>query len=492
MRNGNSLTKRTLLGTFWMLIGSVGQALMQFLVLIVLARLLDPEAFGIVNAATVVITLSMMLSTLGVGPAIVQKEKISERHIKTAFTLSFILGVIFAIIIFTFSHNISYFFQTEKLTPILKMFSVIFIIQGTSLVAESLLQRELKFNVLVRIQIISYFIYGMVGISLAYLGLEEWSLAYAYLSHVIVKCLMTLYYKRSTVKIGFSVESFKELILFSGGYSLAQLSGEISLQGDNLIVGRYLGPESLGLYSRAYQLMVFPTNLFGKVMEKVLFPAMSKKQNENKSLQYAYIQGVKLVSILTLPTSLLMIILSENIVLFLFGEKWLEIVLPFQVLAAGLLFRTSYKISDALVNAKGAVYKRAFIKWIYATAVIIFAIIGQKFGLAGVALGILLAITINFIFMAELSIKLINCRRVEFIKAHFSSMVITIPVVILYPLNKIDILINLSPFLSLLINGFIYLLIMAICIFISPKYFLGDIGDKILKNVLLKIKHIKI
>lgn len=487
MKSKDSLTNRTLLGTFWMLMGSMGQAIMQFLVLIILARLLDPEAFGIVNAATVVITFSMMLSTLGVGPAIIQKEMITNNHIKTAFTFSILMGVIFALIIYNLSYYISGFFHTDKLTPIIKMFSIIFIIQGASIVAESLLQRELKFNILVRIQIISYFIYGIVGVLLAYLGLEEWSLAYAYLIHVIVKSSMTLYYKSSTLKFGFHIESFKELFIFSGGYSLAQISGEISLQGDNLIVGRFLGPESLGLYSRAYQLMVFPTNLFGKVMEKVLFPAMSKKQNDNISLQNAYIQGVKLVSTLTLPTSLLMIILAENIVLFLFGEKWLGIVTPFQILAAGLLFRTSYKISDALVNAKGAVYKRAFIKWIYAFAVICFALIGKNFGLSGVAFGIFIAISINFILMARLSLKLIECKILELIKAHLSSIIITLFVLILYPINKMELFTNLTPFLSLIFNGCIYLLIYIICISISPKYFLSNLGEKILKSILSKL-----
>lgn len=484
MKETNNLTQKTVRGMLWMLSGAGAQAIFQFIVLIALARLLDPESFGIVNAATVIISITMIFSTLGVGPALIQKENITQKHIGTAFTSTLILGVIFGVLLFIFSGKISYFFHSEKLIPILQVFSIVFVMQGASAVAESLLKRDLNFRLLVRIQVISYLFYGVIGITLAYLNFEEWALALAFLGNNIVRLILLIYYRFDSVRFIFDKNAFKELMIFSGGYSLAQLSGEVSLQGDNLVVGRFLGPESLGLYSRAYQLMVFPTNLIGKVMENVLFPAMSKKQGNLKSLQYAYLESVKIISYVTVPFSLLMIILTEDIILFLFGEKWIGITFPFQILAAGLLFRTSYKISDALVNAVGAVYKRALIKWIYAFLVISLSIIGQRFGISGVAMGVLIAILFNFWLMAEISLKLISLKRLDFLKVHLGSIILGLSIALLIPFNNISYISNLNTFLTLILNSLIYMIIVMVITLIRPKYFLGDLGYKL----LLKMK----
>lgn len=471
-----------------MLTGSGAQAIMQFLVLIVLARLLDPESFGIVNAALVVISLTIIFSTLGVGPALIQKDKISEEHIKTAFTTSIALGVIFALLIYIFAPTISLFFHTEKLIPVLRTLTIVFLLQGLAIVAESLIQRDLKFNIIVRIQLISYFTYGVLGVFFALLDYGVWALAIAHISQMFVKCILALYLQPHTFKLGFNRLAFKELLVFSGGYSLAKVSGEVSLQGDNIIVGRFLGPEALGLYGRAYQLMVFPTNLFGKVMEKVLFPAMAKVQNNNKRLQYAFKQSIKLIAAFTIPISVFMFITAKDIVLFLFGSQWLEMVMTFQILALGLLFRTSYKISDALAKAKGAVYKRALIKWIYAFFVLAGALIGQNFGIEGVAFGALIAIVMNYVMMAYLSINLIGLSWITFLKCHLSSIILGILVLILLPINKLAFFNSLIPFTVLIINGLVFLIIIFGCIALKPNFFIGAEGVKLISRVKVKLK----
>src|SRR5699024_8282375 len=157
---------------------------------------------------------------------------------------------------------------------------------------------------------------------------------------------LSLYLQPYKIQFKFDFLSFKELIYFGGGQSLTQISAEITNEGDNFIVGRLLGADALGLYSRAYQLMVTPASLLGKVLDKVLFPVASKIQDDEKRLPYLYKEGIRLTTTLMFPGSLFLAINAESIILLLFGDQWLELTVPFQILAISLFFRSSYKIGD--------------------------------------------------------------------------------------------------------------------------------------------------
>lgn len=489
-----NLKKNTINGFLWMLSGSGIQSIMQFVVLIVLARLLDPESFGIVSSALVVISFTVILSTLGFGPALVQKKVINNRQIGTSYTVSIVMAVFFGIIIYIIAPLISNFFHSVELILILRIMVVIFLFQGLSIVSESLIQREMMFRVIVRIQVISYVTYGIIGIILAVFGLGVWSLVFAYMSQIIIKSLLSLYLQPYKINFGFDYRSFKELLYFSFGYSLAKISAEISSQGDNFIIGRFLGPEALGFYSRAYQMMVMPANLIGKIFEKVLFPAMSKIQDNHKKLANVYIDGICATTTLILPASVFLIINAERIILLLFGEQWLGLIDPFKVLAVALLFRSSYKISDSLVKAKGAVYHRAIRKWIYAFLIVLGAYLGQlNAELVGVAFGISIAILINYTLMAQLVLKLINIKMSRFIASHIGGGIIAISFwLVSIPFEKYVLISWNNNVLELLIFIIVYIVIFTLFLFLKPSLFIGKEGAVIINKLKSKVFYKKL
>src|SRR5699024_7218565 len=146
MEQNESLTSKTFRGMFWMLSGKGSQAILQFIVMIVLARLLSPSDFGIVNAATVVITFTTVFSMVGVGPALIQRPELSKSHIRTGFTLTILLSILFTTLLYFGSNIIASFFHMDKLHIVLKAMSVIFLLKGLSIVSESLIQRQLKLD----------------------------------------------------------------------------------------------------------------------------------------------------------------------------------------------------------------------------------------------------------------------------------------------------------------------------------------------------------
>lgn len=420
------LTHRTLVGFFWSFSGTGVQAVLQIVVLAVLGRLLTPEDFGLVAAALVVVSFTNVFNQLGVGPAIVQRPEIRDEHIRVGQTITLILGAALTALVWSSAPLIASFFDMKGLTPILKAISFVFILNALSVMAQALVQRELNFRLKAGIQITTYvFGYGGVGVVMAYLGYGPWALVWANLAQAGVSSILFIiarpHPKRPLVDRG----AAKELLAFGGGFTIGRIFNQVAIEGDNLVVGRWLGADALGLYGRAYQLMAMPATLFGKVLDKVLFPAMAKVQSEPDVLASVYRRGVVVIALLIMPTSAVLFVMAPEFVTLLLGEQWLEIVLPFRIFALGMLLRTSYKMSDSLARATGAVYRRAWRQALYAGGVLGGAWVGQHWGIEGVAAGVLAALILNFLLMAGLSMHLTAMTWGGFARIHAQASFLT-------------------------------------------------------------------
>jgi PST family polysaccharide transporter len=299
----------------------------------------------------------------------------------------------------------------------------IFPIKGTAVVAESLLQRDLQFRWLSNRDVLSYALgYGVVGVGLAFAGTGVWALVAANLAQGVINTGLLLIHRPPPFSLGVDRPALRELVTYGGGFTAARVANFLALQGDSLVVGRWLGPAALGLYGRAHQLVAMPAGLFGDVLDKVLFPAMARVQDDPVRLAAAYRRGISLIALVMLPASAVLFILAPEVVLVVLGPKWSAVTMPLRVFAVGLLFRTSYKMSDSIARATGAVYRRAWRQAIYALLVFAGALIGQRWGITGVAGGVLLAVTINFLLMAQLSLRLGGGTAREWVGAHVPAL----------------------------------------------------------------------
>ena len=424
------LTKHAIGGLLWLMLSAGTQAGVQAAALIILARLLVPADFGIIGAAMIVVGLSTIFSQLGVGPAIVQRTSLEPRHLRVGFTLSTVLGALMAGLVWLSAPQIARFFSMTQLEPVLRVVSLIFVCQGAATVSEALAQRSLRFRWLATVDLASFAVgFLLVGTSMAWCGFGVWAMVCAHLTQNVLRALALLIGQPHPRRPMLELRSANELLYFGGGFTLARIGNYLAGQGDNLIVGRWLGAEALGFYGQAYLLMVTPATLVGQTLDRVLFPSMALVQGEPHRLRRAYRAGITTVSLLLLPASLMLAILAPEVVAVLLGTKWTPAVAPLQLLALGLLFRTSYKLSDSVCRATGAVYDRAARQWVFAVAVLVGAWIGQRAGLAGVALGVLAAITLNFALMASLSLRLIEMGWHEFGRAHVPAVALSSAVV---------------------------------------------------------------
>jgi PST family polysaccharide transporter len=423
---GGGLAHSTLSGLFWTFIGTGAQAVLQLLVLVVLARLLTPEDFGLVTAAMVVVGFSQIFSQLGVGPAIVQLRGLEPRHVRTGFMLSVLFGAGMTALVWGLSDPIALFFRIEGLAPITRAMALVFLLQGAGVVAESLLQRELRFRHLAGVEVAAFGAgFAGVGIGMAAAGWGVWALAGAHLGQNAIRTLALLAVHRHPMRPMLDRAAARDLMWFGGGFTAARIGNYLGVHGDQFMVGRWLGAEALGIYGRAYQLMASPAMVLGQILDRVLFPAMAKVQDRAEGLQAAYRRGVALIALVILPGSLVLSLMGSEVVHVLLGPGWDAAVAPFRILALGMLFRTSYKMSDSLARATGAVYRRAWRQWIYAALVVGGAGLGTLWGVEGVTWCVMAAIGANFLLMAQLSLRLAGMTWGSFAAAHLPAARLT-------------------------------------------------------------------
>jgi O-antigen/teichoic acid export membrane protein len=465
----------------WVAWGSGAMAVLKLVVLVLLTRLLSPADFGLVSAALIVISFSLIFSQLGLGPALVQRPVLEPRHVSTAFLASAGLGLLFGATIWLAAPLIAQFFRMEHLTPVVRWLAVIFPIAGTAAVPDSLLQRELRFRLIANRDVFAYAVsYGGVGVVLALLGWGVWALVAAQLTQHVVRTTILLSAAPPLLRARPTWASLLELMKYGAGLSAARIGVLLGNQADNLVVGRWLGAVALGLYSRAYQLMSVPTALFGDVLDKVLFPTMARVQDDRRRLASAYLQGTALIALVTLPAGVVAAVLAPDLVPVAFGRRWEAMIPPFQVLALGMMFRTSYRMSDSLSRATGRVYRRAWRQWLYAGLVFLGAWIGHFQGVGGVAVGVLGALLINYLLMAQLSLSLVGISWLGFAQVQLPALLLAlVSGAATLAITAGTRHLGLPPLGSLLAGVSVAVGTVALTIWLAPRVALGQHGLRV-------------
>jgi len=415
----DSMGQRSVEGFLWSGSAVGAQAFGQIAVLALLARFLTAVEFGVVSAALVVIGLVRILTEAIVGPAVTQRPDLTVDHQKSAFALSLYIGLAAGVIMFVSAEGIASLFAIPELVPVVRALAPMFLLESLGTVPAALLQRDLAFSRLSIVEMISFLVgYSAVGVILALLGAGIWALVAAQLGFSVVKSGMLLVRRPHPKGLLLSRRASREILYFGGGHMSARFLNYLAIQGDYFVVGRWMSAESLGFYGRAYQLALRPSVLLGIALDRVIFPVMATVQGDLERLRRVYRRSVSLVASLTAPLSALGVILGSELVLLVLGPGWEEVNVPFKVFAAGLLFRTGYKPSDSLAKATGIVYQRARRQAVYAIIVFPLALVGTRWGLPGVSYGVLAAIVINYLMMAQLSVRQIEMTWKDFATAH--------------------------------------------------------------------------
>jgi PST family polysaccharide transporter len=422
----DSLAARTASAAQWRLAGTVLTISLQLGVGVVLARLLAPGDFGIVALASVVLGLSTLLGDLGMGVALVQRSVVTERHVRTAFTFSVLLGLGVTAIVMTASPLVAAAMREPALTSVLPALALGFGVRSVAVVAGASLRRRLDFRKLMIIETSSSILaYGGVALTLAFTGYGVWSLVWGGLIQAALASSLQLVVVRHAIRPLLAKSELRELLRFGTGATMSACANYVALNGDSVVVGRLLGAASLGLYNRAYNLMNLPQTYATGVMSSVLLPAFARLQDEPQRLRRGYVLTTRLAAVVTGPVMGGMAIAAPHLVPALYGPQWSGTVLPLQILCIAGYFRALYHLGGIVAQSVGRVYSEFRLQLLYAVLIVTGVAFGARFGLAGVAIAVTIAILYMYVAAARLALGITGIPWSSYLANQMPALVIT-------------------------------------------------------------------
>lgn len=400
------LADRTASAAKWRFASAAAAAVSQFLTGILLARLLLPSDFGLMALAFVLLGLARPLGDLGLGQAIVQRADLTERHVRAGFTVAVLFGFAIALILVATAPLCALILRDARVAPVLRGLSATFVVSGAAVAADALLRRRMNFKRLFFIDVGSYILgYGGITCALALLHYGVWSLVVGTFVQALVAATAKLASVRHAVKPCLGRRELKELFNFGFASSMSGCVNYVALNADNFVVGRLIGAGGLGLYNRAYMLMNVPHTYASNVMSSVMFPAFSEMQEEPARLRRAFLLLTELAAMVAAPAMVTMVIAGPYLVRGLYGERWMGVIAPLQILCLAGYFRVLYHLGGVAARSKGRVYTELRNQTVYALLVVVGASVGARYGLIGVAAGVDVAILCMFVLMGQLAMS---------------------------------------------------------------------------------------
>ena len=333
------LTRSTYQGLQWTYLASAVGGVLQLGYTAIMGRLLTPTDFGVLAIAIVFLRFGQYFAQMGVGPALVQSPSMSDLKISTAFRMNVALSATVAAI-FVASASLSTLMLNEPVVvPVVRVMALSLIIGGLGTTAESLLRRNLEFRRLAINQLTSFSTgYVVIGISAALLGAGVWSLVAASLSQAAINVILNVHACRHPVRAGWSSKDARALISFGGRVSIIGFTEFLGSSLDTMLIGRVAGGASLGQYNRAFLIVNLPLERLMQGVQRVLFPALSRIQDQRERLARVYRSSLAIAGAVLIPTGAGMALAATPIVRVVLGGQWNESarVLPFLALSAVL------------------------------------------------------------------------------------------------------------------------------------------------------------
>jgi len=351
--SGESLKSKAVKGVAWSFVGSYANKFIQFVISLILARLLTPADYGLIGMLGFFMGLAGTIIDSGFSSALVQYKDRDNRDYCTVFYVNFGLSLLMYGILAVSAPWIADFYNQPQLTSIIRVYSLTFVIGGLSAINSIQLTIELKFKTSTIISTISALLSGCVGLLFAFLGFGVWALVFQQMSASVFRVIFLLYYVRWWPSLIFSIASFKRLFSF-GSKLLA--SGLLHTAYSNmypLVIGKQFSAADLGYVARAQGFNEVAAGTINGVLSGVAFPVLSKVQDDNEKLLDLYGKYIKMSAFAICPIILFLCGIAKPLVLFLLTDKWAPCITLLQILSITYIWDGIIKINLNLLYVKG-------------------------------------------------------------------------------------------------------------------------------------------
>jgi O-antigen/teichoic acid export membrane protein len=275
-------------GVMWNSVGTLSSFAIDFIVGIILARILTPNEFGLIGTIMVVINISLVFVNSGLSQAIIRKQDCTQTDYSTAFFFNIFIGIFLFLVLFLTARPISLFFNNTALRPLIQVLGFGLIINSFTLVQNAKLTQRIDFRSLTRFTIIASVTSGVISVVMAFSGFGVWSLVAKTLTSQAAITFLLWYHNRWKPEIVFSMESFKSLFRFGSNLLLSGLIGTIFNNIYYAVIGKYFSAQDLGFYTRAELFKNIPSQTAQGIITSVSFPVLAKVKDNPAQLSSAF------------------------------------------------------------------------------------------------------------------------------------------------------------------------------------------------------------
>lgn len=395
----DSIKQRTIIGTLWSAAQKFGTVIISFISNLILAHMLTPNDFGCIAMLAIFLVIADTFVDSGLGSAIIQKRELTNFDLSTVFYFNIILSIFLYLILFFSAPLISEFYRINLLRNVLRVEGLILILNSLSIVQTALLRKELRFKELATAILISNLVAVIIAVILAYKGFGVWALVIQQLLVSFTRMIILWMLSKWKPEFMFSKQSFHQLFRFGSYIFLSNLINNVGNNMEGLIIGRWFNAGILGFFSQARKLEDVVSKSISGVLDQVIYPALSKKQDDKESMVNIMKTMIKLISFVTFPIMILLAITGKLIIPICYGPQWNASAPMFQILClAGLavcLQGINYHAIAAIGQSK-VLFKWTVIKRIVALALLFIGLYwGMRGFLIGFVIGTYLTLIIN-------------------------------------------------------------------------------------------------
>lgn len=410
----------------------VGAQATSFVIGIVLARLLSPEDYGLIGISMIFIAFANVFIDSGFSNALIRKLDRTDTDLSTAFYFNLIIGCTLFIIIYISAPIIAVYFDSEKLVSLVRIVAILVLTNSLCVVQNAILTSELRIKVQAIINTLSLIPSGIIGIYMAYRGYGVYSLAIQSVSSAVIRTFALWFVAKWRPILIFSKESLAYLWGFGSKLIAANLLGTVFNEIYTIIIGKFVGKEDLGYYSKARSLSSQPDSICNGVIQKVAIPIFSKYQDNRYLLREKYSEATKFLFYGMGLIIAVLISIAHPLIVLLWSDSWIGSIFPFQMLLIASLFSPPSTLNLSLlqvINHTGYTLKLELVKKPIFLVLIIIGSFFELYGLLYVQIVIsILAVIINMKASQKFIGYTYRCQIKDILPYLLSLVVSSVPV----------------------------------------------------------------
>lgn len=394
-----TIVDKSIAGLIWVFTDRFGTLSINFIVNIILARLLTPADFGLIAMVIVFFELSTVFVNSGLAAALIREKEVTDTDKSTVFFFNFAVSILFYVALFFGAPAIASFFDQPLLIWIVRIMGLNIIIGAFTTVHRAILTKEIHFQLQTKSRLIASFISGLVAVILAFQGFGVWALVAKFGLTILIDAIFLWVFNNWKPSLVFSVASFKRLFAFGSNILATNLLEKFFTHLYKLVIGKFFTAATLGFYTQASNFKNLVVNSLFVTLQRVTYPVLATLQDDLGKLKQGYRKILRISTFVILPVLVILGVLAEPILFTLLGAKWLPAVPFLQLICIGGLTHHFSAVNLNMLLVLGHSNLALRLEVVKKITIVIAIIVGIQYGIYGLVIGEVvssyLALTIN-------------------------------------------------------------------------------------------------